>query len=113
MAIPSPTDAAVEAAISQVLEAERAANEDVERATPEAAAIVEGARAQARAIAERTERRLRGLRAAFEARSARELAAIDEQALAQDTVRELTNEDLARLERAVAVLSGELIGESG
>ena len=84
MATPSPADAAVEAAISRVLDAELAAHDDVDRATRDAAAIVEDAGATARAIAERTERRIRKLRAAFETRAAREVAAIDAEALAQD-----------------------------
>ena len=113
MATPSSTDAAVEAAISRVLTAERSANDDVERATRDAAAIVEEARATARAIAERTERRLRILRAAFESRAERDVGTIDAQALAEDAPRDLTAEDLARLDRAVAVLSAELTGETG
>ena len=112
MATPSSTNNAVEAAISRVLNAERAAHEDVERATHEAAAIVEDARATARAIAERTERRIRSVRAAFESRATREAAAIDAEALAQDAARELTPEDLARLERAVAALSDALTGDT-
>jgi len=112
MAAPSSTDAAIEAAIGRVLSAERSANDDVEHAMREADAIVEEARATARAITERTERRLRDLRVAFESRAEHEVGAIDAQALAEDAVRDLTPEDLARLERAVAVLSGELTGEA-
>ncbi len=108
MASPSPADAAVEAAISRVLDAELAAHDDVDRATREAAAIVEDAATTARAIAERTERRIRKLRAAFETRAARAVAEIDAQALAQDRVYELTPDDRTRLERAVAALSNEL-----
>jgi hypothetical protein len=110
MATPSPTSAAVEAAISRVLDAERSAREDVERATREAAAIVEDATATARVIAERAERRIRSLRAAFETRALRDVVAIDAQSLSQDAVRELTPGDLVRLERAVAALSGVLTG---
>ena len=66
MATPSSAIPAVEAAISRVLDAERAAHDDVARATRDAAAIVEDARAIARAIAERTERRIRTLRDSFE-----------------------------------------------
>ena len=111
MATPSPTGTAVDAAISRVLDAERAAREDVERATREAAALVEDARTTARAVAERAERRIRNLRAAFETRALRDVAAIDAQSLAQDAVRELTPQDLDRLERAVAALSTALIGD--
>ena len=110
MATPSSADAAVETAISRVLDAERAAHDDVDRATRDAAAIAEAARATARALIERTERRIRTLRTNFETRAAREVAAIEAQALAQDTVRELTPDDLARLKRAVAALACELTG---
>jgi len=113
MATPSSTDNAVDVAIGRVLNAERAAHEDVERAAHEATAIVESARATARAVSERTERRIRGVRAAFESRAAREAAAIDAETLSQDAARALTPEDLARLERAVAALSGALTGDSG
>ena len=113
MATLSPTDAAVEAAISRVLDAERHANDDVERATREAASMVEDARATARAIAERTESRLRSLRAAFESRTERESTEIDARALAEDAPHDLTVEDFVRLERAAAVLSAELTGDAG
>ena len=113
MATPTATDAAVETAIGRVLDAERSANEDVDRAAREAASIMDDGRATARAIAERTERRLRSLRAAFESRAEREVAAIDAQAFAEDTLRDLTTDDLARLERAAAALAAELTGDSG
>ena len=112
MATPSPTGAAVEAAISRVLDAERSAREDVDRAAQEAAAIVDEATATARAVADRAARRIRGLRAAFETRGAREVAAIDAQARAQDAMGELTPEDLARLSRAVAALCAALTGNA-
>ena len=108
MATPSSADAPVETAISRVLGAERAAHDDVAQATRDAAAIVEDARAAARVIAERTERRIRTLRDNFETRTARDVAAIDAQALAQDAQRELAPADLARLDRAVAALASEL-----
>ena len=111
MATPSPPSAVVEAAIGRVLDAERSAREDVERATREAAAIVEDATATARAVAERAERRIRSLRTAFETRGLHDVAAIDAQSLAQDAVCELTPGDLARLERAVAALSAALTGD--
>ncbi len=108
MATPSSAIPPVEAAISRVLDAERAAHDDVARATRDAAAIVEDARAIARAIAERTERRIRTLRDSFERRTARQVAAIDTQALAQDAMRELAPDDLDRLDRAVVALANEL-----
>jgi len=110
MATPSSADAAVEAAISRVLDAERAAHEDVDRAARDAAAIAEAARATARAIIERNERRIRTLRTNFETRARHEVAAIEARALEQDTRRELTPDDLARLQRAVAALARELTG---
>jgi vacuolar-type H+-ATPase subunit H len=112
MATPSTVEASVEAAISRVLNAERSANEHVERATREAAAIVENGRAMARAIAERTDRRLRRLRAAFEIRGDRAVGAIGAQALAEAAAHDLAADDLARLERAVAVVCAELIGDT-
>jgi vacuolar-type H+-ATPase subunit H len=110
MATLSSADAAVEAAISRVLDAERAAHDDVDHATRDAAAMVEEARGTARAIAERTERRIRTLREAFETHVAHEVAAIDAQALAQDERRELARDDLDRLDRAVVALANELTG---
>lgn len=104
------TDLAAEAAIDRVLAAEREAGDLVASATSEAGAIVEAARSAARAIAERNERRIRGLREAFAARAAREIAAIDAEVRAQDAKRELSPDDLARLERAVAALCVELTG---
>ena len=104
------TDVAADAAIDRVLAAEREARDLVGSATSEAAAIVEAARGAARAIAERNERRVRCLREAFAARAAREIAAIDAEIGAQDAKRELSPDDLARLERALAALSIELTG---
>jgi len=110
MATPSPTSAAVETAIGRVLDAERVARDDVERATREATTLVGDATATARAVAERAERRIRSVRAAFETRALRDVVAIDAQALAQDAARDLTPGDLVRLERAVAALSSALTG---
>jgi vacuolar-type H+-ATPase subunit H len=110
MATPSSVDTAVETAISRVLDAERCAHEDVDRATRNAAAIAETARATARAIIERNERRIRTLRTNFETRAQREVAAIEAEALDQDTVRELSPDDLVRAKRAVAALACELTG---
>ncbi len=110
MATPSSVDTAVETAISRVLDAERSAHEEVDRATCNAAAVAETARATARAILERNERRIRTLRTNFETRAGREVAAIEAQALDQDTVRELAPDDLVRAKRAVAALACELTG---
>jgi len=104
------TDVAAEAAIDRVLAAEREARDLVESATSEAAAIVDAARSAARAITERNERRMRCVRDAFAARAAREIAAIDAEIGAQDASRELSSDDLARLECAVTALCVELTG---
>jgi hypothetical protein len=104
----APAEAAVEAAIARVLNAERDAREAVAQATRDAAAMNENARGVARALAERTERRIRAVRAAFEATVAVEVAAIDAEATAQDASGPLSTNDLERLERTIAALAAEL-----
>jgi hypothetical protein len=53
---------------------------------------------------------MRCVREAFAARTAREIAAIDAEIGAQDASRELSSDDLARLECAVTALCVELTG---
>ncbi len=110
---PQTTDATAEAAINRVLSAERDAREAIAQATREADTMNESARAAARALGERTERRIRALRAAFAARLAAEVDAIDVQAAAQDAGQPLSADELDHLERAVAALAAELTGGVG
>jgi len=107
---PPPGEAAAETAITRVLNTERAAADAIAQATREAATLNDNARAAARALVERTERRIRAVRAAFAARVAGELAAIDAQAAAQDAGQPLAAADMGRLERAAAALAAELTG---
>ena len=103
-------DEAVEAAIARVLDAEHDAHDAVRAAERTAAAMAEAARAAARALAERTERRIRGVRAAFEARTAAEVAALDAAAAEAGARHDLTPDELARLDVAVATLAARLTG---
>ena len=103
----SPFDG-VEAAIARVLDAEHGARDAVTQASATAAAMTEEARAAARALAERTERRIRAVRAAFEERAAAEVAALDAAAAEAGVRHELTSDELARVDVAVATLGAEL-----
>lgn len=102
------SDDAVEAAIACVLDAEHAARDAVRDAGEAAAAMTEAARAAARALAERTERRIGGVRARFEQRTTTEVAALDAQAAEAAKRHDLTADDLARLDVAIAVLAARL-----
>ena len=105
-----PPDDTVEAAIARVLDAEHAARDAVRAADEAEATITEAARATARALAERTERRIGTVRAAFEARAAAEVAALD--AADAGAPHALTPGDLARLDSAVTALAA-LLTETG
>ena len=110
-AIP-PTDA-VEAAIAQVLAAERSAQDAVARAKDEAVAIAEAARAEGRALNERSERRIRALHAAFDRKVSAALAALEAEAARLATHQDLSDDEQARIERAVAKLAADLTGGGG
>jgi len=99
---------AVEAAIARVLDAEHATRGAVRDAEEAAAAITETARATARALAERTERRIGTVRATFEVHSAAEVAAFDAAAADAGAPHDLTPDELARLDSAVAALAAFL-----
>lgn len=99
---------AVELAIARVLDAERAARDDILRAEAEAAALTEHARAGARAVAARVERRLRTVRATFEARAEREIERLDAAAREAMQPHELARDDLDRVEAACATLATRL-----
>jgi SLT domain-containing protein len=103
-----PAPDSVERAIARVLDAERAARDDIRRAEGDAAASIEQARAAARAIAERVERRLRRARTTFETRAADEVARLDAAALEAAQLHELTRADLDRVDAAIAALAARL-----
>ena len=113
--MPSDADAcalndAVQAAIAEVLAAERDARDAIGRARLEVNHIDEAARAAARSVAEHTERRVRAVAHAFEHQLVRQLAAIDAQASLLDVAQPLASEETAALERAVRALARKLIG---
>jgi hypothetical protein len=99
---------AVDAAIASVLDAEHSARDAVAQAGEAAAAMTEDARAGARDLAARTERRIRSIRAAFEARTAADVAALDAAATDAGATHRLTPGERARLDVAVATLAAEL-----
>jgi hypothetical protein len=100
----------VQAAIAEVLAAEREAREAIGQARLEVNAIDESARAAARRVAERTERRARAVADAFARELSAQLAAFDAQATQLDIARPLTGEETAALQRAVCALARNLIG---
>jgi hypothetical protein len=102
---------AVEAAIAQVLAAENAARAAVARARVEAAEIAEQARETARHLGLHTDRRLRAVRAAFDARGAAEVAVLEAQAAALGAAHDLTPAEVLRVERAVAALARAMTGD--
>lgn len=101
---------AVQAAIAEVLAAERDARDAIGRARLEVNAIDESARAEARRVAERTERRARAVADAFERELARRLAAIDAEASQLDIAQPLAGEETAALQRALRAVARKLIG---
>jgi len=103
-----PAHDSVEAAIARVLDAEHAAREAVTEAGDTAAAMIEAARAEGRAITERTERRIRAVRATFEARTGADVAALDAVAIDAGVRHELTQDEIARVDAAVAALAARL-----
>ena len=101
---------AVQAAIAEVLAAERDARAAIGRARLEVNAIDENARAVARRVAERTERRARAVVDAFERELSRRLAALDAEASQLDLAQPLMGEETAALQRALRTLARNLIG---
>ena len=107
----SPSAATVaEASIARVLAAERSARDAVAQANQDAKTLEERARAEARSLAERTERRINAIRLAFDARARAEVAAIEAQASTGDANGSLSQEDMLRLDRAMAAMAAELSG---
>ena len=105
-----PLDEAVEAAITRVLEREAAARDVIARANAEALAIAEEARAGARALSLRADERIGAVRAAFERKVSAHVAALNDEAAALESRHDPLPEEIAALERAVAVLAAELTG---
>jgi len=103
-------DAAIEAAITHVLDAESAARADVERARGEATEIAERARERARRLAVHADGRIHRLRAAFAATVAAEVAALEAEADALGAAHVLTPAEIERVEQAVAALAGDMTG---
>ena len=101
---------AAQAAIAEVLAAERDARDAIGRARLEVNGIAEAARAAARALAERTERRVRTVADAFERQLGRRLAEIDAEATQLDIAQPLGGDEIAALQRAVRALAHDLIG---
>jgi hypothetical protein len=103
-------DRAVEAAIAQVLDAERAARAAVEASQRDAEAIRADARAREKRIAERAATRIAALRAGTVERRAARLADIEAEAVGPDSQAAQDEAARARLASAVARLADELIG---
>jgi hypothetical protein len=103
-------DAAIEAAITRVLDAETAARADVVCARGEATEIAEHARDWARRIAVHADRRIHRLRAAFAARVSAEVAALEAEADALGAAHVLTPAEIERVEKAVATLARDMTG---
>jgi hypothetical protein len=103
-------NAAAEAAIAQVLRAERDARASIQAARLEVEHIAEGARAAARALAERTERRIRRVTRAFEADTAARLDQIHAQAAGLGQVPPLSEAESAALQRAVRAVAIDMVG---
>lgn len=101
---------AAQAAIAEVLAAERDARDTIGRARLEVNGIDEAARAAARAVAERTERRVRAVADAFGRQLSRRLAEIDAEATQLDIAQPLGGDETAALQRAVGALAQDLIG---
>jgi len=109
---PVPSTDAVDAAIARVLDAERDARESVAQAGATAQAMLEASRSSVRALNARTERRIRGVRAAFEEGASGEVAALDATAAEAGHEHALGAAELARVDAAVEALAANLT-ESG
>ena len=105
-------DAAIEAAITRVLDAETAARADVLSARGEAAEMAEHTREWARRIAVHADRRIHRLRAAFAARVSAEVAALEAEADALGAAHVLAPAEIERVEQAVAALARDMTGGS-
>lgn len=102
-----------DAAIARVLAAERSAREAIGAAQHRVVAIAEAARRDAAARAARSEARVGRIVAAFERRTADELAAIDAEIAALAQPAPLDDADRSRVRDAVRALARELVGGDG
>ena len=103
-----PDSAEIEAAIVQVLKAERDAEGELARCKAECAEEIARARREAEAIAARTERRIAALSAGMAEAVERQIAELD--ASAPAAAPPGVGDDLAGLGRAAEALARELIG---
>ena len=97
-----------DAAITQVIDAEREAHQSVAEAEAKAAAMSERTRVAIRLLDERTERRIRAVRTAFERRAAAAVAALDREGVMLSDGQPLNDNDLALVQSAVDTLAGTL-----
>lgn len=109
---PSPSNESVEAAISKVLAAERAARESVLACRRHAEELMETARQEARLISERCERRMQAVRQCHARALAHRLAAFQDDANRFRTAAVPTPEALADLRHAVAAVADECTGNT-
>ena len=108
---PLPSGEAIEAAISTVLAAEREIGESIAACRRQAEERLEGARRDARLISERCERRMQAVRQGYARRLAQRLAAFQDESKRFQKEYVPSAEELAHLQRAVAMLADESIGE--
>lgn len=98
-------NAAVEAAISRVLESEVAARGTVAGARAQATEIAERARGTVRRLALHTDRRIHRIGAAFAAATNVEVEHLEAQAAALGVATALTPAEVARVDTAVATVA--------
>ncbi|MGD2064037.1 MAG: hypothetical protein PVF51_10705 [Nitrospirota bacterium] len=103
-----PTPA--EAALGQVLQAERETREAVAECRRRAEAITETARGRAQHIRARTEQRIVALHARADRSVARTVAAVEAEARSLAIPLELDEAQRTGLDRAIATLAAELSG---
>jgi len=103
-----PPEDAVGSAIMRVLEAEAGARASIAQARTEAGKIAEQARQTVRAIRQSTDRRLERVRAAFEVRCTKEVAALEAEAAALRVQTDLSTAEVARIDGAVTALACSL-----
>jgi hypothetical protein len=92
----------------RVLEAEAAARDAIANARTLAAQVAEQARQTTRALRLVADRRIGRVRAAFDARCMREVAALETEAAALVAAHDLPPAEVARIEQAVLALARAL-----
>jgi hypothetical protein len=108
--IPLVPDGGVEAAIANVLSAEREAQAAIEASRRDADALAAATRLKVRQIADRAEARILAARRSVERRIAEHEARVKAEVAALLPDENLTPDDLARLDAAVQALARELTG---